>query len=72
MQNMHKSMYLHILHIYALPTLLMTRVRVRLAVVSAARASGGLPAWQSHGMVGPGPPLALRYRQLEAWPGSTE
>ena len=23
MQNMHKSMYLHILHIYALPTLLM-------------------------------------------------
>ena len=24
MQNMHKSMYLHILHIYALPTLLMT------------------------------------------------
>ena len=25
MQNMHKSMYLHILHIYALPTLLMSR-----------------------------------------------
>ena len=24
MQNMHKSMYLHILHIYALPTLLMS------------------------------------------------
>ena len=23
MQNMHESMYLHILHIYALPTLLM-------------------------------------------------
>ena len=23
MQNMHKSMYLHILHIYALPTLLV-------------------------------------------------
>ena len=23
MQNMHKSMYLHILHIYALPTLLI-------------------------------------------------
>ena len=26
MQNMHKSMYLHILHIYALPTLLMYAV----------------------------------------------
>ena len=25
MQNMHKSMYRHILHIYALPTLLMTQ-----------------------------------------------
>ena len=30
MQNMHKSMYLHILHIYALPTLLMMPSGLRL------------------------------------------
>ena len=28
MQNMHKSMYLHILHIYALPTLLMNDLMI--------------------------------------------
>ena len=39
MQNMHKSMYLHILHIYALPTLLMAPVPLRPAPHAARKPS---------------------------------
>ena len=35
MQNMHKSMYLHILHIYALPTLLMIVFKSELSAASS-------------------------------------
>ena len=42
MQNMHKSMYLHILHIYALPTLLMITVRVSGSLVDEAAVRAGL------------------------------
>ena len=51
MQNMHKSMYLHILHIYALPTLLMLNLLPSATVQHQSPGQG----WKRRGLGGPGP-----------------